>query len=149
MPRTVVVCFASISSCALRISIHGPLVLIVMRVASISNLSPCPSWAGGLRDLAIAFSCLSSNKVLEATNPACNQVVACAFRSYMMGAYGRLWGRPVQRYEASSCGAFAFQIKFIKACYSLFEFKRRLPNLPRGFKAQTESQQLIENAVQK
>ena len=141
MPRTVVVCFASISSCTLRISIHGPSVLIVMLVASISNLSPCPTWAGGLRDLAIAFSCLSSNKVLEATNPACNQVVACAFRSYMMGAYGRLWGRPVQPYEASSCGAFAFQIKFIKACYSLFEFKRRLPNLPRGFKAQNESQQ--------
>ena len=124
-----------------KITIHGPSVLIVMLVASISNLSPCPSWAGGLRDLAMAFSCPSSNKVLEATNPACNQVVACTFRSYMIGAYGRLWGRPVEGYEASSWGPFAFQTKFIKACYLLLELKRQLPNLPRGFKAQNEGQQ--------
>ena len=81
-----------------------------MLVASILNFILCPSWAGGLRELAIAFSCLSSSKVLEASNPACNQLVACAFEVICWALTGACGAAPwnVMKHQAGMHLRFKF-----------------------------------------
>ena len=54
----------------------------------------------------------------------------------------------MERYEASRWDAFTFQTKSSNACYSLFELRKRPPNLPRGSNAQNEGQHAILNATQ-
>ena len=63
-------------------------------VASIPNFIPCFSRVGGTQDFALAFSSLSSNIVLESTNPACNQLVACAAKIIYDGCLRALVGPP-------------------------------------------------------